>query len=107
MTDNKRPFEYYDHGDDNASRAPWQNDPVFNKDGDRTISEWFGDKRHYRPWFDPDADYNTNAKSYYDYLAYRVKQLDYMIDAINDLLRRDINTKDTDTVKLRDRKSVG
>ena len=100
MDDNKRPFSYYDHGDDNASRAPWQNDPVFNKDGDRTISEWFGDKRHYRPWFDPDADYNTNAKSYYDYLAYRVKQLDYMINAINDLLRRDIDVKDTDTVKL-------
>ena len=75
------------------------NDPSYNKDGWH-LSHWFGDKRHFRPWYDDDADYNTNAKSYYDYLGFRIAQLDAMIDAINKLLRRNIKTNQTNTVDL-------
>ena len=75
------------------------NDPSYNKDGWH-LSHWFGDKRHFRPWYDDDADYNTNAKSYYDYLGFRIAQLDALIDAINKLIKRDIKTNQTNTVDL-------
>ena len=80
---------------------PWYdaNDPHFNKDYD-TLPNWFGDKRHFRPWYDDDADYNTNAKSYYDYIAYRTRQLDYIIDAINKGLSRNLQTEGTNTINL-------
>lgn len=80
---------------------PWNdgNDPHFNKDGN-SLSHWFGDKRHFRPWFDDDSDYNTNAKSYYDYIAYRTRQLDYIIQAINKLLDRNLQVEDTNTIDL-------
>lgn len=76
-----------------------RNDPNYNKDGWH-LSHWFGDKRHFRPWYDDDADYNTNAKSYYDYLGFRIGQLDAIIDAINKLIKRNIKTNQTNTVDL-------
>lgn len=75
------------------------NDPSFNKDWDE-ICHWFGDKRHFRPWYDDDADYNTNAKSYYDFLARFIRQLDYMITLMNKLLDQNLETLETNTVKL-------
>ena len=75
------------------------NDPSYNKDGWH-LSHWFGDKRHFRPWYDDDADYNTNAKSYYDYLGFRIGQLDALIDALNKLIKRNIKTNQTNTVDL-------
>lgn len=80
---------------------PWYdaNDPHFNKDAN-TLPDWFGDKRHFRPWYDDAADYNTNAKSYYDYIAYRTRQLDYIIDAVNKSLSRNLQTEGTNTVNL-------
>lgn len=75
------------------------NDPSYNKDGWH-LSHWFGDKRHFRPWYDDDADYNTNAKSYYDYLGFRIAQLDAIIDAINKLLKRDIKTNNSNSINL-------
>ena len=76
-----------------------RNDPSYNKDGWH-LSHWFGDKRHFKPWYDDDADYNTNAKSYYDYLGFRIAQIDAIIDAINKLIKRNIKTNQTDTVDL-------
>lgn len=76
-----------------------RNDPSYNKDGWH-LSHWFGDKRHFRPWYDDDADYNTNAKSYYDYLGFRIAQLDAIIDAINKLIKRNIKTNQTNTIDL-------
>lgn len=77
-----------------------KNDPHFAKDSGQLLSDWFGDKRHFRPWYDSDADYNTNSKSYYDYIAYRTAQLDYLIDALNKALSRNLATADTATVSL-------
>ena len=78
---------------------PWDdtNDPHYNKDGN-SLPDWFGDKRHFRPWYDDDTDYNTNAKSYYDYIAYRTRQLDYIIDAINKGLSRGLQVSSTNTI---------
>ena len=75
------------------------NDPSFNKDWD-DLCHWFGDKRHFRTWYDDDADYNTNAKSYYDFLARFIRQLDYMITLMNKLLDQNIETLETNTVRL-------
>ncbi len=75
------------------------NDESFNKDW-ADIQHWFGDKRHFRPWYDDDADYNTNAKSYYDFLARFIRQLDYMITLMNKLLDQNIETLETNTVRL-------
>ena len=75
------------------------NDPSFNKDWN-DLCHWFGDKRHFRPFYDDDADYNTNAKSYYDFLARFIRQLDYMITLMNKLLDQNIETLETNTVRL-------
>lgn len=75
------------------------NDPSYNKDWD-DLCHWFGDKRHFRTWYDDDADYNTNAKSYYDFLARFIRQLDYMITLMNKLLDQNIETLETNTVRL-------
>lgn len=75
------------------------NDPSFNKDW-ADLRHWFGDKRHFRPWYDDDADYNTNAKSYYDFLARFIRQLDTMIGLINKLLAQDIAVQDSNTAHL-------
>ena len=75
------------------------NDPAHNKDWSE-IMHWYGDKRHFRPWYDDDADYNTNAKSYYDWLGRFIAQLDNMIKLMNLLLARDVEVQDTTTIDL-------
>lgn len=96
MVDNQfTPQDFFEH----FRNYPPNFDPSYNKDGWH-LSHWFGDKRHFRPWYDDDADYNTNAKSYYDYLGFRIKQLDYIIWAINGLLKRNISVTDTSTIDM-------
>lgn len=55
---------------------------------------------HWQPWYDDRKDYNTNAPSYYDYLARFNYFLREITDFINRLARRYINVKDTSTVDL-------
>ena len=45
--------------------------------------------RRFAPWYDDRADYNTDAKSYYDYLARNNKLMDAIVWAINYLLRHE------------------
>ena len=78
---------------------PPYDDPSYNKDGWH-LTHWFGDKRHFRPWYDDDADYNTNSKSYYDYLGFRLVQFEDVLKAINQLLRRNVAVGETNTVKM-------
>lgn len=52
------------------------------------------------PWYDDRADFNTNAKGYYDYLARFNKYLHCLEDIINRLLARNIKVNDTDTIDL-------
>ena len=55
---------------------------------------------HWQPWYDDRKDYNTNAPSYYDYLARFNYFLREITDFINRLARRNIHVKDTSTVDL-------
>lgn len=41
--------------------------------------------RRFMPWYDDTADYNTDAKSYYDYLARNGKLMDAIITLVNNL----------------------
>lgn len=54
--------------------------------------------RQYSPVYDTTADYNTNAKSYFDYLA-RKNHLDRLqSDLINELIRREALFSDTNSI---------
>lgn len=55
----------------------------------------------YEPWYDDRKDYNTNAPSYYDYLAHRNFNLKVMIDFINKLARRNLKTSPTNSIDLK------
>lgn len=66
---------------------------------------FFQKRSKYEPWYNDKSDYNTNAKSYYDYLARFNKLLKTMTNFINRLLNRDIefiDTKSIDFTKLGD-----
>lgn len=52
------------------------------------------------PFYDEKADYNTNSKSYYDYLARFQRLLKVIVQAINRLLKRNIRVKDTNSIDL-------
>ena len=54
----------------------------------------------YQPWYDDKRDYNTNAPSYYDYLANSVNLEKVQTDAINELLVRDVNFQDSDEIHV-------
>lgn len=53
------------------------------------------------PFYDDKADYNTNSKSYYDYLGRNQHVFGWLVDMVNYLLRREIRVCDTKTVDLR------
>lgn len=52
----------------------------------------------YSPWFDDRKDYNTNAPSYYDYLAHRNYNNKLVIDLLNRVARRNIQVNDTNSI---------
>lgn len=62
-------------------------------------------KKSYLPSYNDLADYNTNSQSYYDYLAKFNKVLSIIVDYINELMKRDVNVEDTDTIDLTKLKS--
>lgn len=71
------------------------NNPIF-----RQFAPPFAHGIYYTPWYDDKADYNTNAKSYYDYLArfnYAFKEL---VKRKNLPLQRQVEVKDTQTIDL-------
>lgn len=68
----------------------------FNKHSHLPISL----ESHFQPWFDDRADFNTNARSYYEYLAHLNFLTREMVMKINRLLRRDLSVTDSKTVDL-------
>lgn len=67
------------------------------------LSSWDGNafiNRYgsYAPWYDDKADYNTNAKSYYDYLARINKYLYYVEKIVNRLYDRNIEFEDSNSI---------
>lgn len=57
-------------------------------------------RQAYDPLYDDDADYNTNAKSYYDYLARFNKHMKLMTDMINRAMRRNLTVKGSKAIKF-------
>lgn len=55
---------------------------------------------HYQPWYDDRRDYNTNAPSYYDYLAHQKFLSDEAIELINRNARRNFYVTDTNSIDL-------
>ena len=55
---------------------------------------------HWQPWYDDRKDYNTNAPSYYDYLANNHGNEKAMVDLLNRVARRNIKTKNTNTINF-------
>lgn len=55
---------------------------------------------HWQPWYDDRRDYNTNAPSYYDYLAHQKFLSDEAIDLINRNARRNFYVTDTNSIDL-------
>lgn len=60
----------------------------------------FSFEGHYQPWYDDRRDYNTNAPSYYDYLAHQKFLSDEAIDLINRNARRNFYVTDTNSIDL-------
>ena len=56
-------------------------------------------ENHYQPWYDDRRDYNTNAPSYYDYLANTNRYLDKLTWLTNRVARRNINVLSTNTIR--------
>lgn len=56
----------------------------------------------YEPFYDENSDFNTNAKSYFDYLARFNRQLRAMVDFINEMADKQVNLGQTDSVTLMD-----
>ncbi len=59
---------------------------------------YFKHKDNYRPWYDSNADYNTNSKSYFDYLARESVEITEIINLLNRIARRNLEVKDTDSI---------
>lgn len=57
-------------------------------------------RQQYDPLYDDDADYNTNAKSYYDYLSRFNKHIRAITDMVNRAMRRNIEVEDTNSIDL-------
>ena len=55
---------------------------------------------HWQPWYDDRRDYNTNAPSYYDYLAHQKFLSNEAIELINRNARRNFYVTDTNSIDL-------
>lgn len=86
-------------GDQDDFKAAWHGGYLsHHMDGYfRPVSRNF--RGHYQPWYDDKADYNTNAKSYYDYLARFNYFLHVTTDFINRLMDRDVTVTESPTIE--------
>lgn len=66
-----------------------------------SLSGMLFNHRRFAPWYDDRADYNTDAKSYYDYLARTNKLLDAISYLLNKVMYRDINVNSTDSIEMK------
>lgn len=55
---------------------------------------------HFQPWYDDRRDYNTNAPTYYDYLAHQKFLSNEAIELINRNARRNFYVRDTNSIDL-------
>lgn len=97
QNDSKHPSHYYYHNDP-------RNHPDYYKGHGNWVRPFHPVTRnkrgHYQPWYDDHADYNTNALSYYDYLARFNGWIGVASDFINRLMDRDIEVEDTPAIDM-------
>lgn len=55
---------------------------------------------HWQPWYDDRRDYNTNAPSYYDYLANFNHLIKSIVELLNRVARRNVQVEDTKCIDL-------
>lgn len=82
MVENNNQLPAYNHGPMEAPHYP------FSLEG------------HWQPWYDDRRDYNTNAPTYYDYLANFNKVIADIVELLNRVARRNIQVEDTNCVDL-------
>lgn len=78
-----------------------RNQDNFNQMENHTKYPWSTNwslENHYQPWYDDRRDYNTNAPSYYDYLANTNRYLDKLTWLTNRIARRNINVQSTNAI---------
>ncbi len=55
---------------------------------------------HWQPWYDDRRDYNTNAPSYYDYLANFNHLIKSIVELLNRVARRNVKVQDTNCIDM-------
>lgn len=55
---------------------------------------------HWQPWYDDRRDYNTNAPSYYDYLANFNHLIKSIVELLNRVARRNVKVEDTNCIDM-------
>lgn len=55
---------------------------------------------HWQPWYDDRRDYNTDAPTYYDYLANFNHLIKSIVDLLNRVARRNIKVEDTPCIDM-------
>lgn len=79
-----------------------RNQDNFNQMESHTKYPWTSNwslENHYQPWYDDRRDYNTNAPSYYDYLANTNRYLDKLTWLTNRVARRNIKVQSTNAIR--------
>lgn len=79
-----------------------RNKDNFNQMGSHAKYPWSTNwslENHYQPWYDDRRDYNTNAPTYYDYLANTNRYLDKLTWLTNRVARRNINVQSTNAIR--------
>lgn len=99
MTDFKDPFKGFDpqFPEDFETELP-ENTPFDEYRYHRQPRRYH---RGYEPHYDSKADYNTNALSYYDFLARFIRWKNLVTKLVNRLLRRDVKTSDTPSITMK------
>lgn len=64
------------------------------------MTKYISPEGHWQPWYDDRRDYNTNAPTYYDYLANQNKLTKEIVNVVNDELGRDVDFLDSDEIHV-------
>lgn len=64
------------------------------------MTKYINPEAHWQPWYDDRRDYNTNAPTYYDYLANKNKLTKEIVDVVNEELGRDVDFLDSDEIHV-------
>lgn len=64
------------------------------------MTKYISPEGHWQPWYDDRRDYNTNAPTYYDYLANQNKLTKEIVNVVNEELSRDVDFLDSDEIHV-------